>query len=54
MISVTEAKALGASDKAEGLDPSKLEDIAESFVENVGGKAGSILANAYRKGAGIL
>lgn len=54
MITVNEAKAMGASDRAEGLSPEQLDDIAESIGENYGGKAGQILALAYRKGAGIL
>lgn len=53
MLTVTEAKAQGVEDRAAGFSDVELENIAESFIENIGGKAGQVLAAAYRKGAGI-
>lgn len=53
MITVKQARQLGRDDRAEGIDTDQLENIAESIAENYGGKAGHVLAAAYRKGAGI-
>ncbi len=53
MLTVTQAKAMGAEDRAEGLSDEELENIAESIIENFGGRQGHVLAVAYRKGAGL-
>lgn len=53
MISVTEARKMGEEDRADGLTADEMENIAESLIENFGGKAGILLSRAYRKGANL-
>jgi hypothetical protein len=53
MLTVSEAKAAGREDREDGLSNEELENIAESFIENFGGRTGQVLAAAYRKGAGL-
>jgi hypothetical protein len=53
MLTVSEAKAQGKEDRAAGFSDEELDNMAEMFIENFGGRTGQVLAAAYRKGAGI-
>lgn len=51
MITLKEAEALGRADRIT-MTPQECDNIAESLVENYGA-SGVVVAEAYRKGAGI-